>query len=225
MLENLDSWGELIVATGALGAAAFGIVEGLKTWPVGLYGFRALVRELGPLTQTLADAYGQSWEGLLKAQYRDGRGTGPLRKTLRQGIRVGLNTRNVAAIRAGLGLPDLTDEALAAAVETVNAGAEPDDPAYRVVGRFELAADARVDAALALADSHYLTKARSTAGAVAVLLALGAGWALAGTGTEASTDWVVPSLLIGIAAVPVAPISKDLAKGLSQAATALRARK
>ena len=31
--------------------------------------------------------------------------------------------------------------------------------------------------------------------------------------------------LIGIAAVPVAPISKDLAKGLSQAATALRARK
>lgn len=67
-----DNWGQLVLAAGALGTAAFGIVEGLK-WIafVGEAGFPSMLRLLGEaLQRALRAAYGEQFERMLRAQYR-----------------------------------------------------------------------------------------------------------------------------------------------------------
>src|SRR5688572_12275796 len=69
LLEHLTA---AVLATGALGTAAFGIVEGLK-WVrrLGEAGFPALERVLGaPLLALLQAAYGTDVVRVLRAQYR-----------------------------------------------------------------------------------------------------------------------------------------------------------
>ena len=84
-----------------------------------------------------------------------------------------------------------------------------------VLGRFELAVDTRVDAALTLAQSHYVGATRITASVFALLIALAVGIYLGG-------DYIFQAILVGIAAVPLAPIAKDLAAALQSASKAIR---
>lgn len=100
---------EMILATGASGTSAFGVVEGLKWTPwLGEAGFSAIPKTLGlPLMTAIERAYGKDYERLLRAQYResnsDSRG---LAKSLRPGIRVGLSTDNARQIAEFLGNVD-----------------------------------------------------------------------------------------------------------------------
>ncbi|MBA4682159.1 MAG: hypothetical protein H2075_05215 [Pseudomonas sp.] len=99
--------GTVALATGGLGAAAYGVVDGLKLIPwVDLAGFERLFGSrssdggrrwpmaqsagLDPLLPALRAAYGAEVIELLKAQNRSGRSQGDLPRTLRQGIRIGL---------------------------------------------------------------------------------------------------------------------------------------
>jgi hypothetical protein len=204
----------VIAATGALGTSAFGIVQAAKIWsPVGEAGFDTMVGALGTLTSALDVAYGHEWQRYLRGAYR-GDGSS-LRTTLRQGVRVGLTADNAGTVCAFLGAIDAT--ALRTAVAAAQQGHTLTADQSALIGRFELAADARIEAALALAGARYKGTLHVSASVVAIGLALAA----AATIPEVS---IVQALIVGIAAVPLAPISADIASGLSAATRALKRR-
>lgn len=222
---------ELVLATGALGTAAFGIVEGLKPLPfIGEAGFDAIPRTLGDAVRTLEQAHGPTWESVYRGLYR---GDQPeLARLLRQGVRVGLTQQNAPAVGAalfGAGAPEIADlvrvtaHLYAAAVEQGTGEAATTDAERRALGRFELAIDARIDAALAIARQQYASRARVAAFLVSLGIALVTAF-LIGDGDGAGwPPWLV-ALLVGVAAVPIAPIAKDVASGIQAAAKALRGR-
>lgn len=214
-MGKLDEWGELVLAAGALGTAAFGIVEGLK-WIrfVGEAGFGSILTILGTaLTSALKAAYGDQYKSMLRAQYRGDQET--FARMLRQGLRIGLTPGNAEAIARALGVVDPVK--LKQAAVAIELGNPLPDDLRNAVARFELAADARVDAGLTKAQDHYARLSRVLAGVVAVVIAVAVAF-----GLDPSGETVPWGLLVGLAAVPLAPIAKDVASALKAATDALR---
>ncbi len=206
----------LTLATGALGTAAFGIVEALKwTRPVGLAGFPTFWARLGALTLTLEAAHGPSARETIEDRYRGS--DDDLTRMLRQGARVGLTPSNAERVAAFLGT--INGPALRAVLEKRDAAQPVTDAERAILARYELAADARIDAALLIAKVHFAGTARTFAMFASLAMALGAFLAM----DEPKPHWSW-ALIIGVAAVPFAPIAKDLASGLNSAARALKAR-
>ena len=208
------SLSELVLATGALGTAAFGIVEASK-WlsAIGESGFSTAWSRLGALRDALQVAYGSDHQRLLRGLYRGDQKN--LVRTLRQGVRVGITPENAASVAAFLG--SINGTRLAAAVTKAQEARELTTEERGLIGRFELAADARIDAALAVAQSVYTGTARVLASVAAVALAIAVQQLLADL---AGKFW--PAVFIGIAAVPIAPVAKDIASGIAAASRALR---
>ena len=204
----IDHLAATILAAGALGTAAFGIVEGLKRWSViGDAGFRTIVHILGPIIGALP--YGPDTEALLRAQYRGD--SQELARLLRQGVRLGLSVDNAETLASYLGVvghAELRDAAAAAV-----AGTELTSEQRNIIGRFEVAVDARIAAATTLAHAQYAGTMKIAASIVAIALALVIGWRL-------NVD-LLHALVVGLAAVPLAPIAKDVAAGLRAAAQAM----
>lgn len=215
-----DTIGPVLAAAGALGTACFGIVEALKWTPIGEAGFRQIAKYLGSdLSGALRNAYGEGYQQLLRAQYRQDSATQTLiAKTLRQGVRIGLTPANAGAIAGFLGSVDA--QALKKAVANVAQGAEEMSSDDRgVIGRFELAVDARIDSALSSAQDVYLGTVRCAASLLAIAIAEIAAWQFSG-----STAYLGRGLVIGLIAVPIAPIANDVVAALQAATKALRGR-
>jgi hypothetical protein len=211
MLE--DNLGAAVLAAGALGTAAFGIVEGMKGWRfLGEAGSTTLAKMIAMLFDALRVAYGADVMDLLRAQYRGD--SDELARVIRQGTRLGLLPKNAAALATALGV--VTPEDLVDAVKAIEAGVELTPKQKNVIGRFELAVDARIEAAITLALDRYKRTVIVTASFIAIFIALFVGAQLNVPRLEA--------LLVGIAAVPLAPVAKDVAAAVKAAATALRAR-
>ena len=216
---NIDSLGPAIAAAGALGTASFGIVEALKWTPLGAAGFGRIRSYLGPaLESALETAYGPDFLRLLRAQYRqDSQTQGLVGKSLRQGVRIGLTAANAPDIARFLGTVD-PEELKSAARAVTNCQALTDDQ-RSAIGRFELAADARISSALSRAQDVYLGTVRCAASVLSIVLAEVAALML---GTNDGM-WMV-GLLVGIVAVPLAPIANDVVGALQAATKALRGR-
>jgi len=222
-VENLSA---IVLATGALGTAAFGVVEGLKGTSLGLAGFYKLKNLLGnELMKALKHAYGNNCEDYLKAQYRNGRSKGEIGRTLRQGIRIGLPGADTQALAAEL--PGVNAQALQQAAQAIDSGGKINDDQKHALARFEMSVDARIDAALALAETSYVAVARNTASGFAIIFALIVGCILGFHADETSNDYSFIGLafLIGVAAIPIAPVAKDIAKALSSAEKALKVKR
>lgn len=212
----LDNLGALALATGALGTAAFGIVEGLKRWRFqGEAGFDVILEVLGPILDTLTRAYGPDTERLLRAQYRGDQKE--LARVLRQGARIGLAPDNAEKIGQALGIVDA--KLLKTAAAAVDEGQDLPPELRNVVGRYELAVDARIDAALTLAQARYATASRISASIIALTIAIAVGLTYGGT-----PELIGLAVLVGLAAVPLAPIAKDVVSAVKAASDALRAK-
>ena len=205
-MENI---GTIVLATGALGTAAYGIIEALKWTRLGFIGFGKLSQTLGPVWGTMRNAYGTDFEHVLRGLYKGD--LSELGRTLRQGVRIGLTEENAGAISNWLGLKHT--EKLQAVAAKIEASEDISNEDRNVLGRFELAVDARIDAAMALAQNHYVGKLRVVASCAALIIALGAGVYL---------DMMFLAVIVGIAAVPLAPIAKDLSSALQAAVQALK---
>ena len=214
LIDNITT---LLLTAGALGTAAFGFVEAFKWWRFGEYGYDQLVTQLGALKSTLAEVYSPTrLDQVLRTLYRGA--PDDLARSLRQGIRAGL-TVNSAALVANE-LPILNAQILAAAATAIQAGVALTDEQRSVIGQYELAADARIDGALAVAQNHYAGKLRLTAALFAIVIALVTATALFSTG-EQTISVIGRALLIGVLAVPVAPIVHDLVNVLKSVASAI----
>jgi hypothetical protein len=219
--------GTVAAAAGALGAACFGIVEGLKWTPIGEAGFGRIVKYLGPdLLGSLKIAYGPEYERLLRAQYRqDSQTQAGIAKTLRQGVRIGLTAGNASAIANFLGTVDAA--ALQAAVTAV-ANAAPGETLSSdtrgVIGRYEMAVDARIESALSRAKDVYLGSIRFLASFLAIGIAELVVFMLSDVPAAGGAPNVkyIGGFIVGLIAVPIAPIVNDVVGALQAATKALR---
>jgi len=218
MSVELAAFSDMVAATGALGVAAMGIAEGLKSVKFDPKGFRKLEDEVVWAKNALKASYGDNYRQTMVSLYRNGRRKGELPRVLRQAVRIGMNEATARTMAEVVGGVD-ADE-LAAVATKVAHGDELNDKERNILGRFEVGADARIDAALALAERAYVNAMRFWASVIAIALSFAAAWII-----KPDTNGYVTALFVGILAVPIAPIAKDLTKGLQSAAKAIGGRK
>jgi len=219
---NIEGAAQYILAIGALGTAAFGLVDASKAVRGGVSnrGFGIIQAALAPfdaaLTHALGDTPGGDWKTVLKSHWINGRPKDEQKAIAVSLIQLGL-TVETAATLAPAG--QVTPEALQAVVVALTNGTDLTPQQLNVLGRFKATIEARIDAAYERADQLYRTTARTVAGVVAVLLALAAMYIMSNGG--ANRDQYLAAALVGLVAVPLAPIARDLASTLTSAATAL----
>ena len=224
----MDNLTTLILATGALGTAAFGIVEVLKNfiW-FGDFGFRGLMNRLDAFDDLLRVAYGRDYQDHLRALYLTDRNE--FAAALRQGIRIGLiedNARRAASFVEVVSADDLQkavafQNALEVGEDSIDS--KDADGFRRILGRFDMAVDSRIDAALNNALREYTLGMKLFAAVISLAVALAVG-AYLEYQEDGNQPYFFHSVLVGLAAVPVAPVTKDLVAAVSAAATAIRGR-
>jgi len=206
--------GEFVLAAGAVGTAAMGIVEGFKATWLQPPGFLSLDKSLAWARPALIKAYGTDYKKLLMSLFRLNRSDGDLPRILRQGVRIGLDENNARGMEEALLGKD--NNQLTAIAKKVSKGAKLEDPDRNILGRFEVAADARIDAALALGERAYINIIRFGAFMVALVLSL-----VTALLVKPDFGGFLTALITGLVAVPLAPIAKDVAKALQSAAKAI----
>lgn len=218
---ELDGLGGLLLLAGAVGTAAFGIVDGLKGGVFGKLrgetaGFAKAMTTLAPVKPLLVQAYGTDADKLLENLYAGGKDE-EFARSVRQGARIGLTPANAGLVAEGLGVVNGKD--LEEAVAESMKGAEISDASRNVLGRLDLALDARIEAALTLARQDYATTARISASVVSILIACGALYSLR---MELDRRSVFTAVLVGLVAVPLAPVAKDLATSIQSVSRYLK---
>lgn len=220
--------GELLSAIGGLGLASFALVDTTKVLRCGGIshsGFGFIERTWNELAPPLGaagalSALQQSARDTLHANWINGMPMADQKAIAKSLLKLAL-TRDTAAHFANR--TGVDTQALAEVAERMAAGqalADATDAEARsrlatVFGRFDLALSAMLDAAYQRADQRYRNASKSLAALVAVLLAVAGGWLLEGDG--ASLRDIVLWAGCGVLAVPLAPISKDLASGITAA--------
>ena len=219
---SIQSVGQQIIAIGALGTAAFGLVDATKAVRGGVSnrGFGVIQTALQPfdaaLCKALGDNPGCDWKTMLKSHWINGRPKDEQKAIAVSLIQLGLTPEDAPALAlAG----QVDPNALKDVVTALTNGADLTPQQLNVLGRFKATIEARIDAAYERADQLYRTTARGVAGLVAVLLAV-AAVAIA-TNFAGTLKMYLAAALVGLVAVPLAPIARDLASALSTAATAL----
>ena len=112
--------------------------------------------------------------------------------------------------------------ALKAVLVAVETGAALTPDQVNVLGRFTGAIDAAMDAGFEQGDQEYRNASKLWAGVVAILLAIVGGALLHGSADYFQTVDFGKAILVGLIAVPLAPVAKDLTSSLQAAVTAMK---
>ncbi len=229
-MDSLNLVIAAIGATGAFGLTAMSLVDVLKTLPEGgvsKIGFRFLAQVFDELEQPLKRAMGEGWKSILLAHWINGRPRAEQIGAIRAMIRLGLDEQTAQALAPFGGVKA---EVLKTAAEKLARGEELDQTHVNAIGRVEAAVEARLDGAFDRADQAYRNWSRVLAGGLAVLLAI-AVWGVLVLDTGEGSFPVLPAnpntffaaVLVGVLAVPIAPIAKDLVGALTAASKAVQA--
>jgi hypothetical protein len=221
---SLPDLGAALAGLSALSTAAFGLLDSSKAFWGGAsnIGKDHIHKAMLPFGAALDNALGaDGWWPVLSANWVAGVAKADQKAKAQALIKLGLNSANAPQIAAAT---HVDARALQAAVKKLETGAKLLDADLNVLGRMNAAIDALLDAAFEAADQQYRNGCRVLAGLIAIGLAL-AAWRLwePTTGQAAPSLWAV--LAVGLLAVPVAPVAKDLTSALSTAMNALKAAK
>jgi hypothetical protein len=222
-MENIDKVIALIAATGGLGLAAMSLVDAFKALPSGgisRIGFSHIREVLKLFDTVLARAVGPEWETVILSHWINGRSRGDQIGVIRSLLRLGLNPETAGQL-APIG--NVEKKPLEDAAGKLVKGAALSEAEINLIGRVEAAVEARLDAAFDLADQAYRNISRVLAGVIAVALAV-AAWVILDQSSppiEDLPDWGA-AVLVGVLAVPIAPIAKDLVSALTAAARAVK---
>ncbi|HVY87727.1 MAG TPA: hypothetical protein VG942_02610 [Hyphomonadaceae bacterium] len=173
-----------ITAMGALGLAAFALVDAMKAWPGGgisNVGVKHILEGCLPFASALRNGAGKPtetidgprgpviWQELLKAQWRNGRDKDAQKAIVRSLVRQGLTEGGADDVARFCNVDPADLEAL---VEKLKKGGDPTAAEGNMLGRIDAVIGFQIDAAFERADQKYRNVARVTAGFVAVLLGI-----------------------------------------------------
>ncbi len=225
-MQNIDLVIAVIAATGGLGLAAMSLVDAFKAVPgggVSRIGFQHIREAARLFDKVLERAVGPRWENVILSHWINGRPRGEQIGVLRSLLRLGLNpdTSDQLAV-----IGNVDPKALGAAAGKLVKGDPMSEAEINLIGRVEAAVEARLDAAFDLAEQAYRNQARILAGLIAVILAVTASFLIAPSpaikGLELVDRRLLIGVLMGLLAVPMAPIAKDLVSALTAAANAAK---
>ena len=184
---------QIIAAAAGLGTAAFGIVETMKSLStvIGLAGFKHIETLLGPLLEkSVKVAYGDGYQDMVHAQYKSDHRE--LRRTLRQGVRVGLTIENAKELAEFVGVIEkheinsfisAANKAILREPSTADTNVKSQsnqltDQERILLARYELAVDGRIEAALSVAQTSYACTARVWAMVFSIVIAQVVGFVI-----------------------------------------------
>lgn len=212
-----------IGAIGALGVAAFGLVDASKAIFGGIsnLGLHILWNAVKPYRKVL-DATGIHWFQGVRANWINGLTEADQKAFIGNLIRLGLSPDSVPGLPLGNVVSRATFEA---AVKARYDGTALTSEQASVLGRFNDLVAARLDAAYEDADQLYRNVCKIAAAGVSVMLSVWAGALISGARDWLNYPGIGKAVLVGLLAVPLAPIAKDLASSLQAAANAVKATK
>ncbi len=214
LLANLNI-PAMIAAVGALGTAAYGLVDVSKVAGGGISnaGFSFIKAALKPYQGALELIGGQA-TAIIRANWLNGIPKADQKAKVKALVRLGLTT--ATAEESAKGVPSIDGPTLKAIATKLQAGTALATSDIDLLARFDAILDAQLDGAFERADQLYRTSAKFLAAIVAVVLAVLA---------VAIVDWNYWPIAIvaGLVSTPVAPIAKDLSSALATAVSAMKA--
>lgn len=230
---SLPDVGAALAGLSALSTAAFGLLDATKVFGGGPsnLGVGPIRAALKPFEPALANALGEAdWWPVVRANWIAGVPKAEQKAKAQAIIKLGLSSANAKQIAAASHVAAAALEKAVKKLETGGGGTRMphrqvtlDDDDMNVLGRMNATIDMLLDAAFEKADQAYRNWCRVLAGVIAVALALvvQANWP---TGPDFGTPpTLLAALIVGVLAVPLAPLAKDLTSGLSAAMQALKA--
>jgi hypothetical protein len=218
----------MITAIGALGTAAFGLVDATKAlWfggvnRIGFSRIKTQVEALTPGTASKALSQGKVID-TLRANWYNGTTLSGQKSIAKSLIKVGLSPATAPALAAATGVDPAV---LGSVANKIISGAALAPAETDVNARFDFVITALLDEVYQDADQAYTSGTRMWAAIFAILLALFGGWSINGGGSF-STFYGKPdfwlAIVAGILAVPLAPIAKDISSALATAVNTMQA--
>jgi len=229
----------IVTAIGGLGTAAMGLVDSAKALPfisVNKIGFNHIKSQVQALTPgTSANALSQAKViDTLRANWYNGTALTDQKSIAKSLIKVGLSSATAPALAAATGVDATVLGSIAAKIIS---GAQLVAPEPDVNARFDFVITALLDEVYQSADRAYTTGTRIWAAFFAMVLAFVGGWSMNGgwlcqdvvdaKGVVlihhflwSTNFWL--SVLVGILAVPLAPIAKDVSSALATAVNTMQ---
>jgi hypothetical protein len=208
----------ILSAIAAIGTASFGLMDATKAIKGGIsnwgYGFiNEALKPVEPILQGL----GLAAKDLPKANWINGVPKADQKMAIREMISLGLTESNARNLDASLIAVDPTE--LATAAGKARRGEMLTEPELAVVARFNAMIDLHLDAAFERADQRFRNASRLGAAVLAVFLSQAAAFTvLEGSDLER----VVVGLVVGLVAVPLAPVAKDVTSAITTAVAAFK---
>jgi len=207
---------KIVLAIGALGTAAYGVVDVSKAFGGGISnrGFgdiKKVIAQFIPPSSgpNAASALSQSSVlSTLRANWLNGMALADQKSVAKALIKLNLNTTTAGGMAAATGVDEKVLSSIAAKLPTGTKLEQTETDAY---GRFDLLLSASLDQGYQRADQRYRNSAKLLAVPVAVLMALLGAWAISNHLTN-SDIW--RAIAGGLLATPLAPIAKDLSSAI-----------
>jgi hypothetical protein len=227
---NLSNILNFIAAAAGLGTAAMGFVDSTKAFSGGPsnFGFGYIEKAVEPFlvgAPGAPTAFG-SVETLqtLKANWLNGVAKADQKAKAKALIHLGLSQGNAGSLAAAAGVDAAKLTSLA---QKTAQGAKPEPDEINVLGQFDAIVSAVLDAAYERGDQKYRNASKFLALLAATILAAIGGWLVYGSGAPSVWSYFGTwqfglSLIVGLAATPLAPVAKDLATSLQAAVSAVR---
>jgi len=220
-IAKLD-FSQIVLAIGALGTAAYGLVDATKGFGGGISnrGFgdiKKVVSKFIPLDST-AKAAGSALAlpsvlSTLRANWLNGMAMGDQKSIAKALIKLNLSRSNATAMAVAAGV----DAAVLGSVADKLATGEPlTETETDVYGRFDLVLTAQLDEGYQRGDQRYRNSAKLLAVPIAVGLAVLGAWGV-NECTMSSADWW-RAVFGGLLATPLAPVAKDLSSAIQAGA-------
>jgi hypothetical protein len=208
---------KIILAIGALGTAAYGVVDVSKGFGGGISnrGFGDIKKVVSQFIPASASAGVGSALSLisilatLRSNWLNGMALADQKSIAKAMIKLNLNADSAGTMAAATGVNEAVLASIARKLSTGEALTPSETDAY---GRFDLLITAVLDQGYQRGDQRYRNSAKLVAVPVAVGLALLGAWAIS-TKVLCGFDYL-RAVLGGLLATPLAPVAKDLASAV-----------
>jgi len=210
-----------IAAAGALGTAAYGLVDASKAFGGGISnaGFADIRAAVSPLVGSDGPAsphiFGtQDVLATLRANWLNGVPKADQKAVAKSLIRMGVTPDNAQRLADETGVDAAT---LRGVAQKIRDGTPLQQNEVSVLGRFDAIVSAVLDEAYERADQRYRNYCKLAALCVSTLLGIAGGIIIHAASDGGGPYWFWEAALIGLIATPLAPIAKDLSSALNAA--------